>query len=292
MKTKVIMFLMVLFVFVSLTTFLRSKKMRIKIILVLLLVGGACVLGGREAKASLYNFTSSPEAYCMTFMEIVDGVNINGIEDIYVQGTAQSVWDVDAENMQTTFYEMHTQATPVIKSRTFTIQGGFGEEDFEVPYTFAIDKCTSDITQTFGPYPIEANLMFDREIYLAGNMNMNLKGHIDIEGQIVSYDISTFANWGHGSAGKGQFDDSDYPNQLGLDLGIGYNFNWGSNVNYSIFSMDIEGHQIEFLVQAGYINANNWHGIIIPEPSTWVLLICGLITFLILGDQIFFFRRK
>lgn len=30
----------------------------------------------------------------------------------------------------------------------------------------------------------------------------------------------------------------------------------------------------------------------VPEPSTWVLLVCGLITLLIIGDQTFFLRRK
>ena len=246
------------------------------------------------AFADLYHFTSESTGYGCQIQSYVDGIateawngSVGSFWDPshHVPANGDSLWDVDVQAMTTTFLGMHTELDETITlSDNVTYQMGFGNQ-LEIPFTLYLTTYSSDINVVRGPFPIAQDLTFEMVSgpIRAQDISIEVAGSITFNDQQRNFNLTTNPEgvaWGDdASEFLGKFDDSLYPEWLGLRLNLSKRFVWSGQQYYKAVEGIVDGHLVEFYINPHVAEFNIWSGqpTDIPEPATVVLLVTGLI---------------
>ena len=228
-----------------------------------------------------YNFSGVSTYNYFGIAAFIDGtpepMATGGILQWYNNGS-WFVMDVDAVGLSTTLIAFHNIQSSDVSKNNQIEQQGFG--GLVIPFTLNITESWFHSSIARGPYSINpSTLEFGDSGYLQGQNDgaMWFAGSIDMEGQKFPFEVSTPARL-YKFDFHGTFDDSNYPEGLGLSYSGGDYQVWGAEYNTIILQTTVEGHDVE--LRTYYVETRlgpgNFSGSLVPIPSKampWIPLL-------------------
>ena len=196
----------------------------------------------------------------------ISGGTVPGIE-FYCQQSSM-LWDVDSQNMTTTFLDARSSISSHASQNLLIKEGGFGGD--YIPFTIHVENSSFRTHDSLGPCEVGQQLYFSMPTD-GQTGTLSVTGYVDIGGQVFDFDISHELQpryeWYNGN-----FDDTDYPQKLGLKIDRLF---WDENDSIKISESMVGGHLVELSVfywqVLQYSSDPYWEGQPVPEPCSLLL---------------------
>ena len=184
------------------------------------------------------------------------------------------IWDVNPIGMTTTFRQLDGLYGPAKKEATGTIkEDGFG--GWEIPFTVRIDSFSTKTLAAYGPYainPVDLTFQANEDIEIQATYS----GYLKLLDEQIAFEITKTPPpfFSLSALERGRFDDSGYPEHLGLEMS---SLLWYDEHRDKIYETRLENKLFELYVKDVFVDLNglDWQGQLTPEPATAFLLGLG-----------------
>lgn len=249
---------------------------------------------------ALYEFTGFDDyaytgSYILNYNSLsishyIDGVQAGSSSISTGRLNSKILWDIDPIGMNASWKKIQMDS---VENQIFTKEtsvyyeyneGGFGGEThkIDIPYKINVMKTNFNLSFDSEQFPINSDLSFQYPGELIENKRgtISFEGALDILDESVSFNLNENVEITYLYAESGYFDDSLYPNNLGLffnDTFSSDRFIAITSFDYKIFETTVDGHLVELYISGGssHLNSYEFDGTLVPEPATLALLGLG-----------------